>query len=83
LLLTVIAGVSVAAVRLKVPPAILLVLSGVALALVPGLPTVKLAPEFALLFVLPPIIYSSAVEMSWSAFRFNLRPRGMIIFDVA
>jgi Na+/H+ antiporter len=78
LLLIVIAGVSVAAVRLKVPPAILLVVSGVVLTLVPGLPTVKLAPEFVLLFVLPLIIYSSAVEMSWSAFKFNLRPISLL-----
>jgi Na+/H+ antiporter len=78
LLLVVIAAVSVAAVRLKVPPAILLVLAGVILALIPGLPTVRLAPEFALLFVLPPIIYSSAVAMSWREFKFNLRPISML-----
>src|SRR6202142_134648 len=78
LLLTVIAAVSVAALRLKIPPAILLVISGVVLALVPGLPTVNLAPNFVLLFVLPPIIYASAVEMSWSAFKFNLRPISLL-----
>jgi monovalent cation/hydrogen antiporter len=79
LLLTVIAAVSVAALRLKIPPAILLVISGVVLALVPGLPTVNLAPDFVLLFVLPPIIYASAVEMSWSAFKFNLRPISLLV----
>src|SRR5271170_2656918 len=74
LLLVVIAAVAVVAKRLQIPPAILLVITGVILALVPGLPTVKLAPGFVLLFVLPPIIYSSAVAMSWREFRFNLRP---------
>ena len=44
LLLVVIAAVAFVAERLKVPPAILLVLTGVILALFPGLPTVKLAP---------------------------------------
>jgi monovalent cation/hydrogen antiporter len=72
-LLIVIAAVAVASARLTVPPAILLVVTGVALALLPGLPTLKLAPEFVLLVVLPPVIYSSAVSMSWSEFRFNLR----------
>ena len=67
-------AVAVAAARLKIPPAILLVLTGVALALVPGLPEVNLAPELVLLLVLPPVIYSSAVAMSWREFRFNLRP---------
>jgi monovalent cation/hydrogen antiporter len=77
-LLIVIAAVAVIAARLKIPSAILLVVTGVILALVPGLPTVKLAPEFVLLFVLPPIIYSSAVAMSWREFRFNLRPISLL-----
>jgi Na+/H+ antiporter len=73
-LLAAISAVSLLALRLKVPPAILLVVAGVVLALIPGLPAVKLDPEFVLLFVLPPIIYNSAVAMSWQAFKFNLRP---------
>jgi Na+/H+ antiporter len=77
-LLLVLAVVAVVAARLKVPPAILLVLTGVILALVPGLPTVRLAPEFVLLLVLPPVIYSSAVAMSWSEFCFNLRPISLL-----
>src|SRR5947207_7270866 len=55
-------------------PAILLVLTGVVLALVPGLPALELAPELVLLLVLPPVIYASTVAMSWRDFRFNLRP---------
>jgi|CZKO01.1.fsa_nt_gi CPA1 family monovalent cation:H+ antiporter len=78
LLLIVIAAVAVVAARLKIPPGILLVLTGVILALVPGLPTVRLAPEFVLLLVLPPVIYSSAVAMSWREFRFNLRPISLL-----
>jgi Na+/H+ antiporter len=78
LLLVVIVAVAVAAKRLQIPPAILLVLTGVALALVPGLPPVNLAPHFVLLFVLPPIVYSSAVAMSWRDFRFNLRPISLL-----
>ncbi|MDP9083523.1 MAG: Na+/H+ antiporter [Pseudomonadota bacterium] len=77
-LLVVIAAISVVAARLKLPPAILLVMAGVALALIPGLPTLKLAPDFVLLFVLPPVIYSSAVAMSWREFRFNLRPISLL-----
>jgi Na+/H+ antiporter len=73
LLLAVAAAVGVVARRLKVPPAILLVLTGVALALIPGLPAVRLAPELVLLLVLPPVVYASAVAMSWREFRFNLR----------
>src|SRR5437764_1370785 len=78
LLLIVIAAIAVAETRLRIPSAILLMLTGVILALIPGLPTVELAPELVLLLVLPPIIYSSAVAMSWREFRFNLRPISLL-----
>jgi Na+/H+ antiporter len=88
LLLGVVAAVAVFANRLEIPAAILLVLTGVVLALVPGLPAVELAPQAVLLLVLPPIIYASAVAMSWREFRFNLRPIfllavGCVIFTTA
>ena len=87
-LLAVVAAVAFAAGRLKVPAAILLVIAGVILALVPGLPTLKLAPELVLLVVLPPFIYSSSVAMSWREFAFNLRPIallavGCVVFTAA
>jgi len=78
LLLIAIAAVGVVAKRSNIPPAILMVLTGVMLALVPGLPQVRLAPELVLLLVLPPLIYSSAVAMSWREFRFNLRPISLL-----
>src|SRR5919205_97825 len=74
LLLVVLAAVAVTARRLQVPPAILLVVVGVVLAVLPGLPRVELIPEVVLLIVLPPLIYSAGVSMSWREFRFNLRP---------
>jgi Na+/H+ antiporter len=78
LLLIAIAAVGVVAKRSSIPPAILLVLTGVVLALIPGLPAVRLAPDLVLLLVLPPLIYSSAVAMSWREFRFNLRPISLL-----
>ena len=78
LLLAVTAVVALVSARLKLPPAILLVISGVALALIPGLPTLRLAPEVVLLLVLPPLIYASAVAMSWREFRQNLRPISLL-----
>jgi Na+/H+ antiporter len=77
-LLVVIAAVAVVSERIKIPLAIPLVIVGVVLALVPGLPTIELAPEFALLLILPPLIYSSAIAMSWREFRFNLRPISLL-----
>lgn len=73
-LLLVVAAIGFVAARLKIPEAILLVVTGVVLAVIPGLPQVELEPSLVLLLVLPPLIYSSAVAMSWREFRFNLRP---------
>jgi Na+/H+ antiporter len=77
-LLVVIAIVAVISARLRIPPAILLVIAGVVLALIPGLPTVELAPDLVLLLFLPPIVYDAAVAMSWREFRFNLRPISLL-----
>ena len=70
--------VALAAQRLAVTPPILMVIAGIAMALVPGLPRFELSPEFVLLFVLPPVIYAAGVAMSWREFRFNLRPIGLL-----
>src|ERR1700761_6486123 len=72
ILLAVLAGTALLAKRINVAPAILLLLAGVALAFVPGVPSLELPPELVLL--LPPLIYSASVAMSWREFKFNLRP---------
>jgi monovalent cation/hydrogen antiporter len=74
ILLAVLAGTALLARRINVAPAILLLLAGIALAFVPGMPTVELPPELVLLVFLPPLIYSASVAMSWREFKSNLRP---------
>src|SRR3954447_21592209 len=74
ILLAVLAGTALVARRIDVAPAILLLLAGIALAFVPGMPSLELPPELVLLLVLPPLIYSASVAMSWREFKFNLRP---------
>src|ERR1700744_2368097 len=74
ILLAVLAGTALLAKRINVAPAILLLLAGVSLAFVPGVPSLELPPELVLLLVLPPLIYSGSVSMSWREFKFNLRP---------
>ncbi len=74
ILLAVLAGTALLARRINVAPAILLLLAGTALAFVPGMPLLELQPELVLLMVLPPLIYSASVAMSWREFKFNLRP---------
>ena len=79
-MLAVLAAVAVAAQRLNVAPSILLVVAGIGMALIPGLPQIQLAPELVLLVILPPLIYSAGVSMSWREFRFNLRPITLLAF---
>src|SRR6202043_434504 len=80
LLLAVLVVVAVVARRLNAAPSILLVVAGILLALIPGLPRIALAPELVLLGILPPLIYSAGVAMSWREFRFNLRPIILLAF---
>jgi monovalent cation/hydrogen antiporter len=65
---------AVLAQRLDLPVAVPLVLGGMALAFVPGLPPVELNPELALALFLPPLLQVSAYKTDWPAFRSNLRP---------
>ena len=62
------------ATRIRIPYAILLVLIGVILGLIPGLPRVTIEPDLILLLFLPPLVYASAWQTSWREFRSNLRP---------
>jgi monovalent cation/hydrogen antiporter len=74
ILLAVLAGTALLARRISVAPAILLLLAGIVLAFVPDMPTLELPPDLVLLLVLPPLIYSASVAMSWREFKHNLRP---------
>src|SRR6516164_6231819 len=80
LLIAVLVVVAVVARRFNTARSILLIIAGIALALIPGLPRIELAPELVLLGILPPLIYSAGVAMSWREFRFNLRPIVLLAF---
>jgi CPA1 family monovalent cation:H+ antiporter len=65
---------AVVAQRLAVAYPIVLVLGGLALGLVPGLPRVALDPELVFELFLPPLLFASAFFIPWPDFRENLRP---------
>ncbi len=73
-LLAITAVISSLATYIRIPYSILLVLVGVLLGLIPGLPRVTIEPDIILLLFLPPLVYASAWQTSWQVFRFNLRP---------
>jgi CPA1 family monovalent cation:H+ antiporter len=85
---TVVVVVSAVAGRFGMLSPILLVVAGVALSLIPGLPEIRLQPEIVLIGILPPLLYVAAIETSVPAFRFNLRPIlllavGLVVFTAA
>lgn len=59
--------------RLRLPSASVLVLAGIVLALVPGLPEVEFDPDFVMVLFLPPLLLSGAYFTVWPDFRANLR----------
>ncbi|HEY7256177.1 MAG TPA: Na+/H+ antiporter [Solirubrobacterales bacterium] len=58
---------------LSVPYPIVLVIGGLLLGLVPGIPQVELDPDLVLLIFLPPLLYSGAFFADLPALRSNLR----------
>src|SRR5215203_3960576 len=73
-----VAALATLATRIKVPYPILLVIGGLVLGFVPGLPKVRLDPELVFLFFLPPLLFPAALFTSWRDFRANLRPISLL-----
>ena len=72
-LLAAAAALIVAAQATRVPYPILLVLGGLALGLVPGMPDIQLPPDLVLVAVLPPLLYGTAFFTSLREFRASAR----------
>jgi monovalent cation/hydrogen antiporter len=65
-------GISFLAVisnRYKLPLPITLVLSGLVISLIPGLPVIELNPDVVFLIFLPPLLYGAAWNTSWRDFK--------------
>jgi CPA1 family monovalent cation:H+ antiporter len=60
--------------RILIPYPIFLVLGGLILGFVPGVPAVRLDPEIVFLIFLPPILWAAAYFTSLRDFQANLRP---------
>jgi monovalent cation/hydrogen antiporter len=63
--------------KFKFPFPIALVLAGLAISLIPGLPVIALSPEVVFLVFLPPLLYGAAWNTSWHEFKAALRPIGL------
>lgn len=84
-LMAVAAFAALGARRTRIPESIFLVLVGLAISFLPGIPRIELDPELVLSLLLPPLLYRAGVNMSWRGFRANLRAIlllavGLVIF---
>ncbi len=73
-LLVSVAVLGAAARAVNIPYPIVLVVGGLALGFVPGLPDIELEPELVLVIFLPPLLYSAAFFANLHDLRTNLRP---------
>ena len=78
LLLTAVLALTTLAQTLLIPYPILLVIGGLILGLLPGLPTIHLNPDLVFLVFLPPILWAAAYFTSLREFRHNIRPISML-----
>jgi Na+/H+ antiporter len=62
----------------KIPAPIVLVLGGLAIAFVPGLPDVELEPDTIFLIFLPPLVYAAGWRTSPHELRAIVRPLGLL-----
>lgn len=67
-------AVVVAAQKLNQPYPVILVVAGLAVSFVPGLPSIELNPNVVFFYFLPALLYPAALFTSWRDFRRNLRP---------
>src|SRR6266498_97128 len=72
LLLLFVAAFGALACKLKTPYPIVLVIAGLLLGFVPGIPRITLNPDIIFFVVLPPLLYSAAWRVPWREFSYNL-----------
>jgi CPA1 family monovalent cation:H+ antiporter len=78
LLLLFVAAFAALARKLQTPYPIVLVIAGLLLGFVPGIPTITLDPDLIFLVLLPPLLFSAAWVTSWRDFSHNLVSIGML-----
>ena len=82
ILLAIAAVLRLLSIRLSVPQPVLLVLGGLVVAVIPGLPHFQPDPGVVFLIFIPPLLYRAALETSLRDFRRNLRSISLLAFGL-
>ena len=64
-LVVIICMLTMLANKIKIAYPILLVLAGLVLSLLPGMPQIKVEPEWIFIIFLPPLLFEAAYSASW------------------
>jgi Na+/H+ antiporter len=68
--------------KYKFPFPIVLVLSGIVISLIPGLPVISLQPDIIFLIFLPPLLYDASWNTNWYNLKINKRPILLVAFGL-
>lgn len=80
ILLAVVTALAQVTDRIRVPYPVMLVMAGIGISLIPGLPIVSLDADVVFLLFLPPVLYSAAWNTSLTDFKEAARPISMLAF---
>jgi Na+/H+ antiporter len=64
--------------KLKISYPIFLVIAGLVISFIPGVPTIKMDPDLIFVIFLPPLLYSAAWNTSWTEFWSLKRPISLL-----
>ena len=81
-LLFVVSMLSMLSEKLRISYPIFLVITGLLISLIPGIPTISLDPDIVFVIFLPPLLYAGAWNTSWQDFWLFKRPIGMLAFGL-
>jgi Na+/H+ antiporter len=68
--------------KLKIAYPIFLVLAGLVISFIPGIPVIRLKPDLVFLIFLPPLLYEAAWYTSWKEFWRWKRPIALLAFGL-
>lgn len=81
-LLLVVSMLTMLSNKLRISYPILLVVAGLGIGFIPGVPAVTLQPDLVFVIFLPPLLYAAAWNTSWNDFWRNRRPIFMLAFGL-
>ncbi len=74
IIMTILVGLNYFSTKIKVSFPILLVIAGLVISIIPGIPEVSLSPNVVFLIFLPPLLYEASFNISWHDFKRLITP---------